>query len=173
MLSLYNKQPDGRLLTLAASVLAVWLISMGNADAHGGAKGIVKQRMNAMSEMKDAMKALKAALPDVAESATARRHGVLAAKLIRDRAGKHLTRLFPAGSLEKSSEATPVVWEEWPRFETSALEMQSVADALAARLARNANPGRIPANLRGLSATALFERTAGTCKSCHNDFRQR
>lgn len=168
--------PAGILLApvLVAGVAAVWLAWMGDAVAHGGATGVVKQRMDAMGEIKAAMKALKATLPDAAESADARQKAVLAAELIRDRAGTHMTDLFPEGSLKKPSEATPAVWQDWTAFQAYAGELRAVAGALAIAVGGDGSQAAGgPADLRGLSPMELLGRTAETCKSCHKDFRER
>ena len=161
-------------VAVAASVLAIWLTCIGDASAHGGATGIIKQRMDAMEEIKHALKALQSTLPDAEEDETARQQAVQAAALIRDRAGKHMTHLFPPGSLEKPSEAVLAIWQEWPAFQASAEELHATANALAAVLSgTEAKADSVPPDLRGLSPAALFERTAATCKSCHDKFRQR
>ena len=82
--------------------------------AHGGATGIVKERMDLMDDMKGAVKKISAIFkgetehnPDTIRNA---------AVVIRDHSGEAMTRLFPQDSLSSHSEAKPAIWKEWERF---------------------------------------------------------
>jgi len=70
-----------------------------------------------------------------------------------------ITALFPPGSTHPKSRAKPDIWQNWPKFEADAKNLQSAATALAAA----ANSG---GDVRG-GARAMFD----TCKSCHDQFR--
>ena len=141
-----------RAALLAASTLALGTI----AFAHGGATGIVKERMDQMSAVAKSMKAI-AAMIKGAEPYDTNRVRELASE-IGARSGTHLTRLFPEGSQHPPTEALPGVWSDWPRFAEQAERMRSAADALV--------DGAEPDTSR-----ALFQTLAATCKSCHDTFR--
>ena len=127
------------------------------ADAHKGATGVVKQRMDAMKDMQKAMKALNAMLSG--KQAMDRTAAIGLAETIRDQSGVHMAELFPDGSLNHPSEALPKVWENWSDFRAEADELEREADALA----RSLTDG---------DASAQFKRVAASCKSCHKAYRK-
>jgi cytochrome c556 len=67
--------------------------------------------------------------------------------------------LFPPGSTHPKSRAKPEIWQNWPKFEEEAKQLQSNAAALAAAATNGGD-------VRG-GAKAMFD----TCKSCHDQFR--
>lgn len=54
-----------------------------------------------------------------------------AANAINERAGEHITKLFPDGSLQKPTEALPTVWQDWPTFEQYAADLAAYSAVLA------------------------------------------
>ncbi|MEH6579837.1 MAG: cytochrome c [Amphritea sp.] len=113
-------------LAVALSVLVT--VAAPLAVAHGGASGVVKERMDLMDSMKDAMKSLKAIFKgDVAYDPEAVRQAAL---VIRDSAGEKMTSLFPQGSLHKPSEAKSEIWQEWDRFDLLAKRLQVISQGL-------------------------------------------
>jgi cytochrome c556 len=98
------------------------------ALAHSGATGVVKERMDAMKAMGDAVKQIKPMMSGEApyDSQTVRD----AARVIDSHAGSAMTEKFPEGSTEAPSEALPVIWEEWSRFETLARQLSEAARGL-------------------------------------------
>lgn len=154
----YNKMHrDNRITGLA---LAAGLIcSAGIALAHTGATGVVKMRMEMMSEIADSMKTIGGMIKgttgyDAVSAATA-------ARTIRDHAGK-ISEMFPAGSTEKPSEALPAIWENPGEFMRIANELEASADRLASR-----------SSLAGESSAIKQEFIAvgKTCSACHEKFR--
>ncbi|UWP98608.1 c-type cytochrome [Aliiroseovarius crassostreae] len=112
---------------LVASVLAM---AGQTVFAHGGATGVVKERMDGMSVMKDAMKVLTPMMRGEAEyDATVVR---ARAEDVSRHAGEALTRLFPEGSTDKASEAKPEIWQDWESFSGLADQLRLAADGLAA-----------------------------------------
>ncbi|MCK0141967.1 cytochrome c [Aliiroseovarius sp. F20344] len=112
-------------LTIGAVTASV--IAMA-ALAHGGATGIVKERMDGMGVMKEAVKVLTPMM----QGQTAYDADVIrseAAK-IGDHAGEAMTRLFPEGSGGAPSETKDVVWEDWQEFAALAEQLRVVADGL-------------------------------------------
>ena len=124
------------------------------ADAHKGATGVVKQRMDAMKDMQKALNAMLSG-----KQAMDRAAAIGLAETIRDQSGVHMAELFPDGSLNHPSEALPKVWENWSDFRAEADELERAADALA----RSRTDG---------DASAQFKRVAASCKSCHKAYRK-
>jgi cytochrome c556 len=81
-----------------------------------------------------------------------------AAEKIQADAGK-IPALFPAGSTSPKSRAKVEIWQQWPKFESDAKQLQMNA-AVLATAARDG--GDVAA-----AAHNLFD----TCKSCHDQFR--
>ncbi|WP_156892499.1 c-type cytochrome [Salaquimonas pukyongi] len=146
--------------TLAALVLAVAL--GGAAFAHQGATGIVKQRMDAMTAMKDAMAVVGRMLKG--ESAFEPAKAGKAADAIAGHAIEMKT-LFPdtPESRQAMSEATPLVWEEAQRFNDLADELAAAARQLSQ--VAHAGDEAVLSN--------RFRAVGKACSACHQDFRQK
>lgn len=145
----------GLSLTLLAFVC---LFVVPQAHAHEGAKGIVKERMDAMRSMGDAMKELAAMLRGK-QSYDADRVRDLAARIAMH-GGDTLIELFPEDSIEGPSEALPAIWEEGDAFAEQAEALTVAAEALAASATTKAE------------AMPGFRDLGRTCSSCHRDFRE-
>ncbi len=168
--------------------LAILSAQTPDAIAHKGAKGIVKERMDAMKSIGDNMKAIKKMLdgeqPFNADKVKK------AAGVIKSHAGTTLTKLFPEGSMDKPTEATPKIWEDWEDFQASAMRLQAYAEVLemtagnpqgaaeasglgAAIKASDITEDGWPtvAELNQLPPQAVFMAMGKTCKSCHESFR--
>ena len=145
-------------------LIAIPLLMLGTlALAHGGATGIVKERMDQMKSISNAMKTMaKMFRGEIAYDAAMVR--TLAAG-IGASGGKALTDLFPGNSMDPPTEARSAIWQDWENFERQAFEMKRTAIALSEGAE---NPGS--RNDDG-SPFRLFSELAGTCKSCHDDFR--
>jgi cytochrome c556 len=109
---------------------AIAVATGGLAFAHGAATGIVKERMDAMMEMKDAVKTLTA----IMRGETAYEAGTVKteAALIRSHAGEAMTKLFPADGDNMSSEAKPEIWSDWDDFTEQAKRLETLAGGLEA-----------------------------------------
>ena len=132
-----------------------------NLSAHDGATGVVKQRMEAMSDMGDAMKAMASMVKGkqafdpvifIQSGETIIEHSEM------------MPELFPAGSMEGKSEALPSIWQKWDDFVS--LGYRTKADA--EELVQMAQDG---AELRPL--TKQFVKLASDCKACHKDYRKK
>ena len=188
---------------VAAALVALAVVGAAGAGvvlAHGGATGIVKERMDLMKGIGDAMKTLTAMFKgEVAYDPDAVR---AAARTIRSRAGEHMTTLFPEGSLHKPTEALPAIWEDWPAFRQYANELETYSAVLEAA-AGNAfgpshggakgrgpmmggqgrspmmggggsgagHPMNDPEALKRMPPMASFLRLSQTCNACHTRFR--
>jgi len=125
-------------------------------QAHEGAEGVIKDRMDRFKANKESMKAIKGNLGGDA-SVIAKE-----ALAIQDWANQ-MTDFFPEGSTQSPSEALPAIWENFEDFK--------------ARAAANANAAGDLANLArsGADASALtngFKALGKTCKDCHNDYKE-
>ncbi|MGH1438646.1 MAG: c-type cytochrome [Cellvibrionaceae bacterium] len=134
--------------------------------AHGGATAIVKERMDLMDSLKAAMGELK---PFFREK---KAYDVNAVKntalLIRDNAGTHMSQLFPEDTLDKPTEALPVIWKKWPKFEKLSNELETLSQNLYDVNRGIANPTEAKA-----ASTTLFKQIAKNCSACHKQFRER
>ncbi len=113
---------------LARLALAVFVAGgAGFAFAHGGATGVVKERMELMKDVGKSMKTLTAMFKGETDYDAGQVKA--AAARIRDHAGK-ITGLFPEGSLDKPTEALPEIWRDWPAFEALAERLAAYSGAL-------------------------------------------
>lgn len=125
------------------------------AQAHEGATGIVKQRMDAMADMGKRVKAITQRL----------RAGRDLAAIKDDAAEMHrlaveIAPLFPLGSLGPHSDARKAIWENWPDFTAK-------ADALAAEAAKLAE-----ISTDNVAALRKQIRAVGeACGACHETYR--
>lgn len=162
------------------------IVSVG-AFGHGGATGVVAQRMDLMEAMGDAMRSLTAMMRDE-EPYDAERVRDLA-RSIGNHGGDALTDLFPEGSLDHPTEALPAIWTDWEHFSHLADQTSAYAFALEtaagnerARPGTEGMPGPGGLLTGGLSGPtveqlsemppdAAFRQLAQTCSACHQDFR--
>ncbi len=137
-------------------VFAALLAAPTLTQAHSGATGIVKQRMDVMEDVGAVMKELGAMVKGEVSfdaSTVSSRAGDLKAHA----AG--MPGLFPEGSIHGPSEALPAIWEDFERFSKIASDLESAAEALSSVT----EPAALPAAL-GMAGR--------TCKACHSDFRK-
>ncbi|MDE4190869.1 c-type cytochrome [Phaeobacter gallaeciensis] len=98
------------------------------AFAHGNAKGIVRDRMESMEAMGDAVKAVTPMMRgERTYDAAAMRN---TARIFQKHAGEALTDLFPKGSGGAPSEAKDAVWADWDRFAALARQLEIYAEGL-------------------------------------------
>ena len=128
---------------------------LGNAFAHSGATGIVKERMDLFKRNKDNLKAINAHIRDGDVDAI-----IPLADEIRDWAAR-MPDYFPAGSDQKPSEAAPAIWSDFDGFKKAAEDNQRAAEMLVVA----AKSGDMDTVISG------FKSVAATCKSCHNAFK--
>ena len=134
------------------------------AVAHEGAKGVVKERMDGMEvigkQVKMMVPMLKGEVPyDPAKVE-------LAAMKISN-AGSAFTELFPTGSTNTPSEASPEIWEKWDAFSRLSDELAINADMLKTIAAKDAASGSNDTS----QFDDAFRNVLQTCKSCHQQFR--
>ncbi|WP_417692430.1 c-type cytochrome [Roseibium sp.] len=117
-------------MKLSVIVVSGTLVVSGVAAAmaHGGATGIVKERMDAMGTMGKVMKSLSAMMRGETEyDAEAVRKG---AEILQSHSGEALTKQFPEGSIEGPSEAKPEIWSNWEEFSGISEQLELFATAL-------------------------------------------
>lgn len=136
------------------------LFLAGEVSAHGGATGVVKERMELMKSLGDRMKEMGAMVKGKAAFDAATMAD--SAREIQQTAPE-ITHLFPEGSLRKPSEALPSVWEEPEKF-------NELAESLI-REAGNLNDVAMAGDRR--SIMIQFTKVGKTCSSCHTDFRKK
>ncbi|TCD15415.1 c-type cytochrome [Oricola cellulosilytica] len=129
---------------------AISLSAVAAAFAHGGATGIVKERMDAMGAMGDAIKTLSAMMRGETgyDAAVVQRE----AGKIETHGGKAMTSLFPEGSDGAPSEAKSEIWSNWKEFEALAVRLES----LAAGLERAAENGLAMGNETGMGGSSMM-----------------
>lgn len=165
--------------------------------AHVGAKGIVKERMDAMLGMGKIVKSLSAMMRGDSEyDAKLVKEG---AAIIKSHAGEAMTKQFPEDVKSEHSEARSEIWKNWEEFKDLASQLEVLAGALEKAadngLMKNAqhgtgmmgsksgsmmgNPammgqgGKMPDAeiLASMPADGVFNMLAQTCSSCHTKFR--
>ncbi len=93
--------------------------------AHGGATGIVGERMMGMMMLSEQIKLLTPMVSAGGEINPAMLKE--AAGMIRMHAGSAMTDLFPEGSTEAPSEARPEIWTQWSEFTNYAETLAGLA----------------------------------------------
>ncbi len=113
---------------ISTCLVALTVMTTQQVVAHGGATGVVKERMDLMEEMKDSVKAVSS----IFKGETAYNADIIrkAADTIKTHSGDAMTELFPEGSLSGHSEAKPLIWDEWQRFKTLSDRQGKLADGL-------------------------------------------
>jgi cytochrome c556 len=148
-----------RIVAIALIVLSVFSAVAG--FAHSGATGIVKKRMDAMTEMKTAMAVIGKMLNG--RTVFDRAKGRASAGKIAKHASNMLV-LYPdnAESRQKVSKARNEIWTDWERFESMAQDLHAVADELKVSF----ETGKLE------SVRPVFRKTGKSCSACHQDFRE-
>ena len=142
-------------------MMFVGLLSSPNASAHSGATGVVKQRMDAMSDMADAMKAMASVVKGKQEF-----DPVLFIQNGEVIVGHSdtLLGLFPEGLEQDMSEASPAIWQQWDDFVSISIRTKTDAEDLV-QMAQEGG------ELRPL--TKQFVKLSGGCKACHKAYRKK
>lgn len=145
-------------LSICATVLAATSISW--THAHTGATGVVKERMDLMKDMGDAMKVMGAMF----KNETPFEPAIVAEKagFLRDHAGS-IVKMTPEGSNDHPSEALPIIWEKWNDYAASADELAQESAKLVAIADNGADQA---------AARDQYVRLGKTCGSCHDRFRK-
>ena len=127
------------------------------ALAHAGATGFVKERMDGMESLADAMKSL-AQMARSGEADARRITGIALA--IQAQSGEAMTARFPEGSAPPISEAAPRIWQDWEGFNTISATLFDAAVQLEAQ-----------AGSPDLNLAQTLQDMGATCLACHQDYR--
>ena len=144
---------------LAACIVTSSILVVSTGWAHGGATGILKERMDSMKSMGKAMKGLAAIVKGKAEltdEAIVRYGNAL------KMGATHIPEMFPEGTNQAPSEALPKIWTEWTQFNDIANQLQKDADALTLASGSDVR-----------SVKMGFVKISKSCKSCHSEYRQK
>ena len=147
------------LKTRVTALSAIIAVSATTAVfAHGGAMGVVKERMDLMSAIGKNMKSVASMVKgDAKFDPTAIE---ASAKSMAEHSTK-INDLFPKGSLEKPTEALPSIWEDWGRFAQLSKDLETEANKLA--------EVAISGDKRAIMMQ--FAQTGKVRSTCHTNFR--
>ena len=182
-----------RLTKVALVAISLSMLVNVNANAHGGATGVVKERMTIMETLGKSLKELTAMMRGKTPCEPERVRQI--ARQISSHGGDSMTKLFPKDSLDKPSEARPNIWTQWGKFEGLASQLTSYAKALekSANNKRGAStsggipqvqgmmnnsgmmtnmPEADPELLANMPPDAAYIHITQTCGSCHEGFRK-
>ena len=126
--------------------------------AHTGASGVVKDRMERMSDIAAQMKLVSRMVSGKTEmdlTSIAVAMGKIATH------AEAMVDLFPKGSGKPPSEAAPAIWTSNARFVALFVELNTAASKTASAAS---------AGQQSQIATG-FKAVAKTCKACHGKFR--
>ena len=146
---------------IIAATTALSLIAAA-AFAHGGATGIVKERMDGMMAMGKALTAVGDMFKGKTEFNPTK---VEASSVVIKQHAVEIGRLFPdteASRKGKGTEALPAIWEKPDSFLALAKELEKRSDELA-DLAKTGDKRKIRVG---------FAKLSKTCASCHTDYRK-
>ena len=143
-------------LVMVGMVTMIVFSISSNSNAHSGATGVVKERMDRFKASQDAMKAM-------ANAVTLGDYD----RLVECAEGieiwaNEMVSYFPEGSNEKPSEALDVIWEKPAEFAAAAAKNAEAARRLMA-LAQDGDSE---------ASRSAFRDLAASCKACHQQFRQ-
>ncbi len=147
------------LLIFAFTLAGGSIISIEWAVAHMGASGVVKERMMLMKDISKSMKQIAAMMKgevDYDSDKLSRLAGIIASK-----GGERITKLFPDGSLDETTEALPSIWQDWAKFKAVSGQLEITANELKAMSGNQ------------FDAMDPFQKLAQTCGACHRTFRQK
>lgn len=167
-------------------------VSALSAFAHGGATGIVKERMDGMAIMGGAVKTISKMFRAGDYDSEVVKTG---ADAILKHSGEQLLSLFSQGAGGGSSEAKSEIWTDWDGFTNLAEQLDVYATAFKASAdtppsEKSASGGMMSSGmgtsvmgtstdkmmptaemLAEMSSDKLFDMVVRTCASCHTKYR--
>lgn len=134
-------------MALAASAIAAVAL------AHSGASGVVLDRMNGMTAMRDTV----AELAPMMQGAVPYDTFIVSegASVLAGHAGDTMLSLFPEGSLEGVTYAKPEIWSDWQKFAALAEELKTYSDALALAAPNGLEPAMPPGDMAGMDHSGM------------------
>ncbi len=86
-----------------------------------------------------------------------------------------MVKLFPKGSLEKPSDARPLIWRQWPDFKRRIREFGALAAELEVAADRSGGAAKQVLAKQVLAKQVLAKqvlvRISETCSACHKLYR--
>ena len=141
-------------LTIVA-ILILTSVTFGDAIAHSGATGIVKERMDYFKAIQGNLKKIRTHISNENYDSIIPLANSIASWSTR------MPDYFPAGSDIKPSEASPKIWSDFEGF-TAAAQLNWKATVSLAKAAKIGDRD---------SVITAFKETAESCKSCHKTYR--
>ena len=154
----------------SAALLLSGLIIAGQAMAHSGAMGIVKERMDGMSILGDHAKSVGNMLKGKTPFQIVAVQDAAQAFVTH---GKQIPTLFPdtKDSREGSeTEALPAIWDNWEDFTALARQFTEDSQKLVT-LSDGLSIGTQSAEDQSRAVRAAFFRASKSCSGCHERFR--
>jgi cytochrome c556 len=145
-------------IALIFAPLVALCVAPPDTRAHGEAKGIIKERMEIMSDVGREMKCIGRMTRG--QRPLDRNKIAVAAGNIGNH-GKRMAELFPKGSNNGVSRASTKIWEKWDLFLSNANQLVTAAGQLE-YIATKGEEKAIKASYKALSKT---------CGGCHKLFR--
>lgn len=143
-------------LFLGVSLFAITsLFCIEQTSAHQGATGIVKERMDGFKMSQKKLKAIPKAVKSGDFSEVEALGNWLADW------GDEMPKLFPQGSLQPPSEASPLIWENFANFEAKSKQFVLASQTLVEG-AKSQDKAAIMDSFKNLAAS---------CTSCHSAYR--
>ena len=141
-------------LTIVA-ILILTSVTFGDAIAHSGATGIVKERMDHFKASQANLKKIKTHI--INENYRA----IIPLATDIARWAEKMPDYFPVGSNLKPSEASKKIWSDFRGF-SSAAHLNWKATISLAKAAKTSDKNTI---------ITAFKKMAESCKSCHKNYR--
>ncbi len=123
--------------------------------AHSGATGIVKERMDNFKQAKKSMRDIKQAI----KASDFPTITLESEKLVKW--GEEMLKYFPEGSNQKPSEAMPLIWQEWIRFDDHRQTYLEHSNALMS----SSKDQELDAVIYA------YGELAKSCKDCHDRYK--
>ncbi|WP_420549602.1 c-type cytochrome [Curvivirga sp.] len=111
-----------------AATTVVSALFVATAFGHGGATGVVKERMDLMGNLKSAIKILVPMMKGDQEYDIEK--VITQSKIIQENSGIHMTKGFPKDSIHGPSEAKEEIWSNWDDFQKIANDLNKLAIGL-------------------------------------------
>jgi cytochrome c556 len=142
------------ILIAGFAITLSWTAALAH-KGHEHATGVVRERMELMTDMGERLLAISKRL-----RANKELDRIAAdARAIKDASGK-LTSQFPPGSTQFPTAAKPVVWQQWEDFREKAKKLQMEAEKLS-----TTSPSD------GDALRKQFRAVAYACDGCHETYR--
>lgn len=142
------------LLALCTATFATAAFAHSGHD-HGEAKGIVRERMDAMTTMGEHLLAMIRRARANKDFASVPKD----ARAIHDLSVK-IPAQFPPGSNQHPTEAKPDIWRQWPDFTSKAKALELAIEKLLATDVRDKK-----------AMTLQIHAVEQTCTDCHQHYR--